>query len=158
MSEPTLVSTLARDWRVDVDTGTTETPVWTQVRAITSFTPTVSATTQDDSDYDSDGWGSDAITMRKWSLTMTVGRKEQQDQANDPGQEALREASDQFGPAAVVHVRWYEKHKDDGEAYEGYALVNWEPQGGDTTSLKTVNVTLMGQGVREVITNPTGTP
>jgi hypothetical protein len=32
--------------------------------------------------------------------------------------------------------------------------VQWEPQGGDGTTLKTVNITLLGQGARAPITNP----
>lgn len=155
MSEPTLTSTLARDWRLDVNTGTVAVPVWTQVRGVSAFTPTITPTTQDDSDYDSGGWGSTTKTMLAWSISATLLRKVSVvDGARDPGQEALREASDQFSDAGIVHVRWYEREVG-GEAYSGSAQVNWEPQGGDTTALKSVNVTLLGQGARTVITNPT---
>ncbi|WP_284291189.1 IPT/TIG domain-containing protein [Luteimicrobium album] len=53
-------------------------------------------------------------------------------------------------------MRWYERQGSDGEAYEGDALVQWAPNGGDPTGLNSVAITLLGQGAREPITNPTG--
>lgn len=144
--------TVNSKWRLDVDTSATETPTWTQVKGIQSFTPQVANTVQDATDYDSVGWGADAVTLRKWSNVIVVGRKEYSD-AYDTGQEALRTASEALD---LVHIRWYERDVADGEAYEGYALVQWEPQGGDATGLASVNVTLLGQGAREAITNPDG--
>jgi len=152
--DATLTSTLARKFRIDVNAGTAGAPVWTQVRAITTMATPISPTMQDDSDYDSDGWGSSAKTMLAWSLTATLSRKVGATSGDyDPGQERIRQAHDQFGPAGLVQVRWYDR-EGGPEAYTGYAHVGWEPQGGDTSALDTVNVTLTGQGKRTAITNP----
>lgn len=147
-------------WACDVNTGSSESPDWSKIRGINSFTPAVNNTVQDATDYDNEGWGSDAVTLRKWQIQMTVLRKEYSDAggegggaAYDPGQEALREAADGLDP---VHVRWYERGVAQGEAYEGFALVQWEPQGGDATGLGSVNVTLLGQGARTPISVPGG--
>lgn len=153
-TEEQLVSTLARKWRLDVNTGTVAAPVWTKVRAIGELKATVESNMEDDSDYDSDGWGSETKTQQSWSLETKILRKVGVTSNNyDPGQEALRAASDQFGSAGTPQVRWY---TDDGgpEAYSGFASVSWEPEGGEAKDLETVTVKLSGNGKRTVITNP----
>jgi hypothetical protein len=155
MSEQTLVPagtpTVNTAWRVDVNTGTFELPAWVQVKGANSIAPNVNATTQDSTDYDTEGWGADAVTQRKWQIVMAVLRKRYSD-AYDPGQEALRAAADSL---ELVHVRWYDRSGADAEAYHGYALVQWSPAGGDPTGLQTVNATLLGQGERGILgTNP----
>lgn len=160
MSTPTLAPagtpTVNSKWRVDVDLnyGGTDEPDWKQVRGCNSVTPTVANTTQDATDYDAEGWGADAVTLRKWSLPLVLLRKQYAAEATatyDEGQEELRAAADALD---LVHVRWYERGVADGEAYEGYALVQWEPQGGTADGLSTVNATLLGQGARRGITSP----
>lgn len=142
-------SQLASRFALDVETGGTETPDWTTVFGIFNFQPNVEYTMQDNSDYDSDGWGSDFPTQRKWSIAGSL-RSKLYNGAQDPGQAALQAAADAL---EQVHVRWYDRHGGD-EAYEGYAYVQWQPQGGDVTTEATVNITLNGQGERLTITNP----
>ncbi len=151
--------TLNRKWYLDVDTSATSTPSWVGVFGISEFQPALAQTTQDDSDFDSDGYGSDTITQQKWSVTGKVKRKASADAPDeyDPGQEALRLAGQEVGPANRVHVRFYEMNGDDGpkvEAYEGYASVSWNPNGGDQTALSTVAIVLNGQGKRLAIAHP----
>lgn len=149
-----LVSTLARKWKLDVNTGTVESPTWTPVRAIGELKTTVESNMEDDSDYDSDGWASETKTQLKWTLETKVLRKIGVSSANyDPGQEALRAAADQFGSAGTPQVRWYDR--DGGpEAYSGFGSVSWEPEGGEAKDLDTVTIKLSGQGKRTLITNP----
>ena len=152
MSTP-LNASLSRKWRVDVNTGTVATPVWTQVRGVTNLTPGLEVTTQDASDYDTDGWGSDEKTMLKWSLGIALLRKKSDDATYDAGQEALRDKADKFGDDGTAHVRWYDR--DGGpEAYSGYANVAWEPGGGGAGDLEPVTVNLTGKGARTEIANP----
>lgn len=66
MSVPTGTPTVNSRWACDVNTATPETPTWTKVRGINSFTPAVNHTVQDATDYDDVGWGRDARTLRKW--------------------------------------------------------------------------------------------
>lgn len=150
----TLTPTANSAWRLDVDTAADpELPTWVQVRAINSFAPNVNYTTQDASDFDTGDWGSDAVTQRKWQATATLLRKIDGAGAYDAGQEFLRVAADDVD---TVHVRFYDRSSAEGEAYEGFALVQWAPQGGVGTALQAVNVTLLGQGERSVIANPSG--
>lgn len=149
-----LVSTLARKWKLDVNTGTVAVPVWTPVRAIGELKTTVESNMEDDSDYDSDGWASESKTQMKWTLETKVLRKIGVTSSNyDPGQEAIRAAADQFGSAGTPQFRWYDR--DGGpEAYTGFASVSWEPEGGEAKDLDTVTIKLSGQGKRTLITNP----
>lgn len=144
-------------WRLDVNTGTTETPTWTQVRGLNNFVPVINNTRQDATDYDNEGWGADAVTLRKWQCTATAFRKEYPTgggttRAYDPGQEELREAANTLDR---VHIRWYDRSSSAGEAYQGFAVVEWTPAGGGAEGLQSVNVVLLGQGARQSITNPT---
>ena len=152
MSSPQ-ITYLARKWRVDVNTGTTGSPVWVQVKGVTNLTPGLSATTQAADDYDSDGWGSDEKTMLKWNLAISLLRKGTNETTPDPGQEALRDKADKFGSEGTAHVRWYDR-EDGPEAYEGFGNVSWEPGGGGAGDLESVTVNITGKGARTEITNP----
>lgn len=144
------VSKLASRYALQVDTGTTpETPEWTTVFGVSNFAPNVDFTTQDNSDFDSDGWASTVVTQRGWTITVTLQDKQYSD-AQDPGQAALLQASDDL---ELAHVRYFDRNGGD-EAYEGYASVQWNPQGGSATELATIQVVLNGQGAREKVTNP----
>lgn len=145
--------TTNKKWRVDLDLDLTGySGNWAQVKGLKNVAPTLSNTIQDATDYDDDIWGSDAVTGRKWQVVANAFRKTYTG-TYDPAQEALRAAADNLD---LVHVRWYERGVTGGEAYEGYALVQWEQQGGDPTALSEASVTLLGQGARTPITNPSG--
>lgn len=153
--EPLGASTLNRDWLIDVNTGTAATPTWTPVCGITEFQPGKDTTLQEDSDFDGGGWQSQTATALAWTLAFKVSRKLQQGvAAYDPGQEALRLASDELGTENSVHVRFYKMDAARAEAYEGYAAVGWNPDGGGMDALDMVSVELTGQGKRSPITHP----
>ncbi|MEV0444505.1 hypothetical protein AB0I84_29190 [Streptomyces spectabilis] len=63
---------------------------------------------------------------------------------SNAAQERLRLASDSFGAASRVHVRYFDREGRD-EAHEGFALVTWEPDGGD------VNTELLGDAGEEAL-------
>jgi hypothetical protein len=147
-----LYSSLARKFRVDVNTGTSGSPVWRQIRGILDLKPGLDTNLEDDSDYDSVGWKSQAKTQLGWKLELKLARKlGLTTAAYDLGQETLRLASEAF--PGTVQVRWYDRNHGP-EAYSGYATVSWSPEGGDAKSLDTVTVTLDGNGVRTDISNP----
>ncbi|MFF9261996.1 phage tail tube protein [Streptomyces longwoodensis] len=144
---------LARRFRMDVDTGS-GTTTWSWLPGINDFAPKVDPTTQPDTTYDDDGWGSDAVTELKWSIELTMLRRAHPTtHAFNAAQEKLRTASAEFGDASRVHVRWYDR-EGRPEAYEGYALVKWERDGTATDDLESIKVTLTGKGKRTAITNP----
>lgn len=152
MPAPTVGTPTANSkWRLDVDLDTaTGSGNYIQVKGMSQFTPSVPATVADMTDYDTDGWGADAVMGRKFQLTGTV-RRNKYSGSRDPGQEALRGWAD--AATTVVHVRWYER-TTGGEAYDGWVLVQWEPSGGEAFGVEEVAFTLLGQGPRTAITNP----
>lgn len=147
-----LDSTLARKFKVEINTGTVSVPVWRQVRGIADLKPALETNLEDDSDYDSNGWKSQAKTQLGWSLELKLMRKKGfTSGAYDLGQERLRQASDDF--PGTIQVRWYDRNAGP-EAYTGYATVGWSPEGGDAKALDIATATLTGNGTRTDITNP----
>ena len=59
-------------WRLDVDLDVNGGGNWVQVKGISNFTPGLDNTVQDMSDYDTSGWGADAVTFRKFKLSGDV--------------------------------------------------------------------------------------
>lgn len=127
---------------------------WLRVRGMTELKPNLDSNLEDDSDYDSGGWGSKTKTGMSWSLEMTFARKVGITSAKpDPGQEVLRAAATAFGAAGTAQVRWYDR-TGGVDAYSGYGTVAYAPQGGKYTDLDFAKVTVTGQGARTAITNP----
>lgn len=155
---PLGAATTAGKWYLDINTGTYAAPTWTAVNGISNFVPKQDPTLQDDSDYDSHGYGSQAKTGLTWSADITVQRKVTAADPTiyDPGQEALRAAAATLGTGGTVDVRFYEVIEGGPavEAYRGYAEVSWTPGGGAHNALDAVGITLTGRGVREAITHP----
>lgn len=158
---PLGASTSNRKWYVDVDTNDgVGTAAWVPVLGITNitFNPD-NANLEDDSDFDSGGFGSQTKTATAWSAALTVARKvlTSDTTAYDEGQEHLRTKSiGKTGVANSVYVRIYEMEPDGPrvEAYTGHASVSWQPQGGANTALDTVQVALTGQGELAEISHP----
>lgn len=157
---PLGASTVNRMWYFDVDTaGSESNPTWVPVMGMTDFQPKRTGTMQDDSDFDSAGFESKTKTAEAWELDCKLARKVTSADATvyDAGQEFLRsKALGKMGAANSVHVRWYEM-TDAGpraEAYEGWAAVEWAPDGGKMSDLSIVSVTLTGQGKATAITHP----
>lgn len=153
MSITALEPTFANTWRVDVDIASSaDSPNWKQVRGVNNFQPALENTRVDVSDYDTDGWGAEAVVSRRWNLvTSTIKKIDPVTKQVDEALDFLREAADDL---SLVHVRWYERFGADGEAYEGWGSVEWAPQGGSPTDPNTVQITILGQGARNEITHP----
>ena len=146
----TSTTSLARRFKVDVsaDGGTT----WVPILGINSFTPQVTPTVQDSSDYDTNGWGSKEVTMLNWTLDIKANRKVTAT-AFDPGQELCRTHADQFGSAARLQVRWYDRNGGT-EAYSGTALLEYLQSKTAVTDIEEIEVKFTGDGARTAITNP----
>ncbi|MFH8993255.1 phage tail tube protein [Streptomyces sp. NPDC017940] len=161
MSTPTppaeTETALARRYRLELNTGTT-TPTWSLVPGVQEFAPKVEPTQQKSTTYDDEGWADSTVTELAWSIeTKLAHRCHPETRVFNAAQERLRLASESFGAASRVHVRYYDREGRD-EAYEGYALVTWEPEGGAPDDLDTVKVTLTGKGPRKKIANPLAPP
>lgn len=162
MSTPTppaeTITALARRYRLELDTSTTGTPTWSLVPGITEFTPKIEPTQQDVTTYDAEGWVEQAVTMLAWSIETTIAhRAHPVTGAFNSAQEFLRKASMSFGAASYVKVRYYDRNGAD-DAYQGQALVTWEPDGGGPDETDTIKVTLTGNGPLTAITNPAAKP
>lgn len=155
---PLGASTLNRKWWADVNTGTSGSPVWTPINGITDFKDSLDPQTQDDSDFDSNGWGSKTKTGNNWSLDLKVARKTTRSDPTmyDPGQEFLRLKAVENGGANTVEIRWYEMSVGGprAEAHQGLAAVSYSPDGGDQNALGMASLTLDGQGQRFDISHP----
>ncbi|MFI6909653.1 phage tail tube protein [Nonomuraea sp. NPDC050394] len=150
-------SLLAKDWVFEVDATPSAAATWTRVRGLTTFEPEIKSKTEDDSDFDGDGWASEATTQRAWTLKIKGNRKRENQPGPfipDAGQELLRKAGLIVGMEANLHVRWYRK---DGapDAYEGWGTVDYKGGGGKTTDLEPFDAEVIGQGKPVEITNPT---
>lgn len=163
MSTPTppaeTITALARRYRLELDTSTTGTPSWSLVPGITEFTPKVEPSQQDVSTYDTDGWVEQVVTQLAWSIETTIAhRAHPVTGAFNPAQEFLRRASMSFGTASYVRIRYYDRNGVADDAYQGQALVTWEPSGGGPDETDTIKVTLTGSGPLTAITNPATKP
>jgi len=149
------VSALARKWKIDVNTGTFDSPSWTPILGLMEFKPSVDPNLEDDGVYDDEGWGGQTKTALSWKNEIKcVRRHDPADETEyDTGQEALRAKVDVFGASGVADVRWYDRF-GSAEAYRGQAEVTWAPDGGPHTALETVVITLTGKGLRQLIENP----
>ncbi|TBO59008.1 hypothetical protein EYS09_14280 [Streptomyces kasugaensis] len=148
------ITALARRYRLELDMGKEGTPSWILVPGITEFTPKVEPTQQDVTTYDAEGWSEQAVTMLAWSVEVTLAhRAHPTTGVFNAAQEALRKASMRFGADSYVTVRYFDRNGAD-DAYQGRALVTWEPAGGGPDEVDTIKVTLTGSGPLTEITNP----
>lgn len=161
--------TLNRDVWIDVNSGTHADPDWIPVNQWQELKLSITPTKQDSSDFDSEGYKDEAVTAIEWGIEGKVGRKSlaADGTAYDVGQEMLRVAAFELGAGNRVELRIYEMGGGVGgggenprvESYQGYANVQWVPDGGGMETLKTVSVTLGGKGALTPISTPdTGTP
>jgi hypothetical protein len=148
-----LTSTLARKWKIDILT--TGPSTYSVVKGIAECKADLfAASVEDDDAYDDEGWGSGTKTKLAWSVELKMIRKRTAGTTTyDTGQEKLRTHARAFGDGGVAQVRIYDR--DGGsEAYGGYAEVSWSAEGGKTSDLETVTVTLTGKGALTDIENP----
>lgn len=155
---PLGASTIVRKWYLDVNTGTIASPVWVAVGGMLDFTPNITPTLQDDSDFDGGGYKSSTSTALSWDAQGTVSRKTIPGSPTvyDAGQEFLRTTSVTMGVQNSIQVRFYEMTPGGPrvEAYQGLAAVTWTPKGGSMDALDEAGFVLTGQGQRTSITHP----
>lgn len=149
-------STLARKWKLQINTGTVASPVWTDVNGVSEFTAgDPQGNLEDDNAYEDGGYTSQTKTALTWELSLTIMRRTIAGSTTtyDVGQEKLRALARTLGSTGVAYVRWFDR--DGGaEAYSGFGEVTWEPQGGELTALESINVTIAGKGAPTTIANP----
>jgi len=158
---PTLgASTVVRKWCIEVNTGSTGSPIWKMLGAVNAnkFNPDT-AVFQDDSDMQSGGAGSQTKTAGDSAITLTVLRKVKSDGVSyDDAQEFVKsKAINKYGPDNSVQLRIFEFNPAGGprvDAYTGFFGAGWDYQGGDNKALDAVQLSFMGQGACAAITHP----
>lgn len=150
------VTALARRYRVQVNMGTAGAPNWQTLLGVEELKPTYTPRREDDETYEDAGAMRRATTGYSWGLELKLIHRTASDGITwNTVQEALRTAAEANDTASgEVHVRWYDRNGLDGPNYEGYALVDWTPEGGNPGARDTVAVVLHGQGARTSIANP----
>lgn len=118
---------------------------------VQSFKFAVSRTKVDTSDADSNGWGADFTTQRKFALNLSLKSKLYNGQL-DPGQQLLSDISNGVN-VENIDVRWFLKSGGD-DARQGVVDVDYTDNGGDVKTDAMAMVVLSGQGEPVEIENP----
>lgn len=141
------------DWKLEVAAYVdgTEPTTWTPVLGITEFTPpAVEKNLEDDSSFDSDGWGSQLATGLSWKVEGTVKRA-RASLTEDPGQAILREAGNNIAEDGLVHVRISDRTTPT-KARTGVADATFTDNGGPRTDITTAAFALAGRGALDPVT------
>jgi hypothetical protein len=149
-------STLSRKWAFEINTGTVGVPIWTPVKGLTSFKESpFEPNLEDDNVYEDNGYTGQTKTGLSWSIEAKVMRRTDPTDVTvyDPGQQACRARAKTLGATGVAYVRWYDRNGGP-EAYTGFGEVSWVPEGGESTDLEAVTITVTGKGAPTEITNP----
>lgn len=143
-------SAFARRFKVDVSTDNT---TWINLKGINDLAPSENATLQPADTYDTNGFNSFEKTMTGGKLVAKVLRPTTAGIPSDPGQDLVDNTRFQFGTAARIYVRWYDRNGGT-EAFSMYALVDWNQSKSGVTDLDEVTITFTADGVVSPITNP----
>lgn len=152
---PTHTTELARRWRLDIDTGYPGGgPSWSQLLGIEDFKPpsdAIEPVEEEKSDYNSDWVGTRHVKL-KTTGEVTFFREKTLAGVKDVAAQKLYAARLGFGEDAVVHIRWYDRLDNTGEAFDGYFNAKWEPAATDSKNLEKIKVTFSdyGQGIGEI--------
>lgn len=133
-----------KGWKVEVNTGTVEAPNWTQVKGMRNQDIQISPTNQDSTTYDSNGWGSDGSTLKKYKVVLEGLEGYTSTYVRDPGQVFLKTKGKLVGDAANVQWRAYRLNPEEG--HQGTAEAQWNGTGGPVTEFTRFAVELIGQG------------
>jgi hypothetical protein len=149
-------ASLARSWYVDVNTGTHASPTWSPVSGVMEVSPDTPATMKEVSVASDGGATSSQKTAHGWGLKMKLRRAATLDDTStyDVGQEKLRTLSLALGAANLAEIRYYEVNGDAyplGEAWQGYASVQWGEANAAVDDPRVIEVTLTGFGARTAI-------
>ena len=150
MSTPTFEPVLAREFPLEINTGTTQAPTWTPIRGIQSITPAQTAQRTDDTDFDTDGWEAHTVAMRGRSLSVAMQYEIDEVGTPDPGQEALIALGDATGRAAKAQFRYGSDDLGGVHTFRASADVAWP--GGEKTANASLTAELTVDG------KPTYTP
>jgi hypothetical protein len=144
---------LARRFKVDVSVDNT---TWVPLKGLTDFNPNENPTLQEANDYDSNGFGSYEKTLTGVKVTLKA-RRVLNAGAFDPGQELTRATWLQFGTAARIYMRFYDRN-GAAQAYSAQWLVDYNQSKTGVADIEEVQVVFTADGIVSSITNPATAP
>lgn len=152
---------LARRLRVDIDTATFPASNYQELIGKRELNPIIAPRTEDDENYEDEGWARDATTGGNWRLELKLSHSTNADGVTINAVQAFLRAKHLAaitGPVADAEfgVRFYDKDGlTSGYEFEGRAYVkDWTRDGNAAANLEVVNVVIQGQGAITPITNP----
>lgn len=156
MTQPTdEITALARRWAVEVDMNVPGAPDWQRLLGIEEYKPNYEQRRENDEGYDDDGSMRQAITGSSERLEIKLKRRQSAAGAYNTVHEFLRlKARAKDAITGEVHIRWFDRLPGGVEAYEGRAIVEWNPDGGNSAAKDMISLVLHVQGPSVAITNP----
>lgn len=89
---------LARDWVASINTGTYVSPVWVEIKGLSTLTFSNGKNDADTTDFNSDGWEEHIVASRNAELAIEgMYLEDPSDGSRDPGQEAVETLSETMG-------------------------------------------------------------
>lgn len=128
---------------------------WATVFGQRSIKPAQNTGKTDNSDADTGRWTSEAVVSLGRMIEAEFERKTYVG-AFDAGQEELR-AIAESDPPILLHYRMFNRYGLADPSEEGFAVVEWSPQGGGQADTAKTQVVLSVQGKPTKITNPFAT-
>ena len=134
------------DFLLKVNTGTTETPVWTVIGGQRGATLSLTADQIDASNKQSGAWKTSVPGMMSWSIDAdAVMLTDASGLSIDAGRSKLLSV---FSNRELVHVRYVRK---DGSKFQGYAAITDLSEESPHDGVATYKITLAGAGAPEEV-------
>lgn len=127
----TIDPVLARDFALDINTGTDAAPVWTPVGGITNISPGQDSQKTDDGDFDSGGRARHSVVERSDTFQVDMLYKEDDTGTRDAGQQAILDVARLYGAAAKVPFRYVFPSGTEGVEFKASVDLPY-PGGGKT--------------------------
>lgn len=140
---------LARNLRPEINTGTTASPSWTEIKGVTSLEPSRSRTTTDTTGFDSGGAGEHLVPRLDKSVSIGgfLVYDVNNSGARDAGQEALDGFADSIGDDAKFEFRIVHRTTDEIMAHYNEATAELAtPMGGGTDAASAWSCTITRSG------------
>lgn len=96
---------LARNWKIEVNTGTEALPTWTKVGGINTFTLSNDKEDADTTDFESAGFAEHMVAGRSNEISFEGFFLEDATGVRDTGQEFVETKAEEVGPASIVALR-----------------------------------------------------
>lgn len=136
---------LARNWTIEVNTGTEATPTWTKVGGLNTFTLSNDKEDADTTDFDSDGYAEHIVAGRSNEVSFEGSFLEDPaDGSRDAGQAKIETLAEETGAAAMGQVRITPPSGENGKIYKGSFTVG--DVGGGTNDPTTWGATMTVSG------------